>query len=186
MKLIFSLLFIMSTCMVVAQGTINETIKQQLIKDWERAKSYTQEYLEAMPADKYSFRPVDSVRTFAEQMLHFTVSNTGMAFIATGYRSPSLPIIASPNFGRSPGSQTKDSVTYYVLTSYDNMINAIKGFDFNKATEDMSWDLPGGKRTTTRLNWLEKAFEHQTHHRGQCTVYLRLVGVKPPNERLWD
>src|SRR5215831_16350643 len=107
MKFIFSLLFVMSTCAVFAQGTLNETIKQQMLKDWERAKAYTKEYLDAMPADKYSFRPVDSVRTFAEQMLHFTVSNTGMAFIATGYRSPTLPIIASPNFGKSPGSQTK-------------------------------------------------------------------------------
>ena len=176
----------MSTYVVPAQGPLNDTLKQQLIRDWERAKAYTKEYLDAMPADKYSFRPVDSVRTFAEQMLHFTVSNVGMAFIATGYRNAALPVIASPNFGKSASSQTKDSVTYYVLTSYDNMINAIRSFDFNKALEQVSWDLPGGKRTTTRLNWLYKAFEHQTHHRGQCTVYLRLVGVKPPNERLWD
>jgi uncharacterized damage-inducible protein DinB len=30
-----------------------------------------------------------------------------------------------------------------------------------------------------------KAFEHQTHHRGQTTVYLRLKGVKPPDEMLF-
>jgi len=28
-------------------------------------------------------------------------------------------------------------------------------------------------------------FMHQTHHRGQCTVYLRLVGVHPPAEKLF-
>jgi len=30
-----------------------------------------------------------------------------------------------------------------------------------------------------------KAFEHQTHHRGQTTIYIRLVGLKPPGERLF-
>lgn len=30
-----------------------------------------------------------------------------------------------------------------------------------------------------------KAFEHQTHHRGQTTVYLRLKGITPPAEKLF-
>jgi uncharacterized damage-inducible protein DinB len=32
---------------------------------------------------------------------------------------------------------------------------------------------------------LSKGFEHQTHHRGQTTIYLRLKGVKPPQEKLF-
>jgi len=30
-----------------------------------------------------------------------------------------------------------------------------------------------------------KAFEHQTHHRGQTTIYIRMKGIKPPNEMLF-
>ncbi|MBS1504563.1 MAG: damage-inducible protein DinB, partial [Bacteroidetes bacterium] len=30
-----------------------------------------------------------------------------------------------------------------------------------------------------------KAFEHQTHTRGQTVAYLRLKGVKPPPEMLF-
>jgi uncharacterized damage-inducible protein DinB len=157
-----------------------------MIKDWERAKAYTKEYLDAMPADKFGFRPTDSVRSFAEQMLHFAQSNAGMGIIGTGYKNVSVLPFVAPSFAKSPGAQTKDSVVYYVTTSYDIMINAIKSLDFSKLDEVVSWDLPGGKRTSTRLGWLMKAFEHQTHHRGQCTVYLRLVGVRPPAEKLWD
>ncbi|MEO8174209.1 MAG: hypothetical protein ABI581_14040, partial [Sediminibacterium sp.] len=58
-----------------AQGLSFDTLKVQFIKDWERAKSYTAEYLAAMPADKYSFRAVDSIRSFAEQMLHLAAGN---------------------------------------------------------------------------------------------------------------
>ena len=37
----------------------------------------------------------------------------------------------------------------------------------------------------SRAATLDKAFEHQTHHRGQTTVYLRLKGITPPNEKLF-
>ena len=35
---------------------ILEDIKIQMVKDWERAKAYTVDYLNTMPADKYAFR----------------------------------------------------------------------------------------------------------------------------------
>ena len=139
-----------------------------------------------MPADKYNFRPVDSVRSFAEQMLHFAQSNAGLVAIGTGYRSTALLVFNNPNFTKSLALQNKDSVVYYINTSYDIAIEAIKSMDFSRLNESVSWVLPGGKRTAPRLAWLMKAFEHQTHHRGQCTVYLRLVGIQPPPEKLWD
>jgi uncharacterized damage-inducible protein DinB len=157
-----------------------------MIKDWKRAKAYTQEYLDAMPADKYNFRPAEGIRTFAEQMLHFAHSNAVMAVIGTGSNNVGLKPFLSSNFGKSVAGQNKDSVVYYMNTSYDLVINAITNFDYNKLGEEVSWTMPGGMRTTTRLGWLLKCFEHQTHHRGQCTIYLRLAGIKPPSEKLWD
>jgi len=88
-------------------------------------------------------------------------------------------------FEKLPVIHNKDSVVYYVNTSYDFMINAIKSMDFTKLDELVTHDLPGGKRTAPRLGWVLKAFEHQTHHRGQCPVYLRLLGIRPPAEKLW-
>ena len=186
MKIFFCALFLLWFYFATSQNPLKETLKQQMIVDWERAKAYTQEYLDAMPANKHSFRPVDSVRSFAKQMLHFAQANAGMAFIGTGSQNVAIQIFGSPNFEKSPGAQNKDSVVYYVKASHDFMIDAIKKMDFDKLGEEVSWNLRAGKRTTTRLGWLLKAFEHQTHHRGQCTVYLRLVGIRPPAERLWD
>jgi hypothetical protein len=40
-------------------------------------------------------------------------------------------------------------------------------------------------RDMTRAAALSKGFEHQTHHRGQTTIYLRLKDVKPPQEKLF-
>jgi uncharacterized damage-inducible protein DinB len=181
MKLICTLLFSFLFFTGVAQNALGDSLKQQLIQDWVRAKSYTQEYLNAMPADKYGFRPTDSVRTFAQQMLHLAGAAGGMAFIGLGAPYP----FSSQNFENSPSLQSKDSVVFYVNTGYDAMINAIKKMNPDKFGETVSWNLPGGKRTATRLGWILKAFEHQTHHRGQCTVYFRLQGLRPPPERLF-
>lgn len=186
MKLYLLLLLPVCFLSAAAQHSANEMLRQQLVNDWQRAKQYTQEYMDAMPADKYNFRPVDSVRTFAEQMLHFAVSNAGMAFIATGYKNAALPVFINPGFGTSDAAKSKDSVVYYMNASYQFAIDAIKSLDVDKLDELVSWNMPNGKRTATRLAWLLKAFEHQTHHRGQCTVYLRTAGVKPPAERLWE
>ena len=43
--------------------------------------------------------------------------------------------------------------------------------------------VPGVEMTKGQA--LAKLFEHQTHHRGQTTIYIRLAGVKPPNEKLF-
>jgi uncharacterized damage-inducible protein DinB len=181
MKFLFCFLLSSSLFSVTAQNSINDTLRQQLVRDWQRAKEYTDEYLQATPADKYGFRPVDSIRSFAEQMLHLAAANAGLVFIGTGSKYP----FATQNFEKSPALQNKDSVLYYVNTSYDFAIRAIRNLDPNKLAEVVTWDLPGGKRSVTRLAWLLKAFEHQTHHRAQCTVYLRLMGIKPPAEKLF-
>jgi uncharacterized damage-inducible protein DinB len=182
MKSFFSLLFSLCVCSGIAQNSLNDALKQQMIKEWERAKLYTQEYLDAMPADKYGFRAVDSIRSFSEQMLHLAHANAVLTSIATGATFP----YTRQNFEKSPSAQSKDSVAYYVNTSYDFVIKAIKNLDFNKLGELVTFDLPRGRRNETRLAWLLKTFEHQTHHRGQTTIYIRLLGIRPPAEKLFD
>ena len=188
MKSFFSVLLTLSIFILNAQDSSNDLLKQQLVKDWERAKAYTQEYLDAMPANKYNFQATDSIRSFAQQMLHLAQATAGMAFFGTGYQNSAIQtmFLKPPQvFEKSVSIQSKDSVAHYVNTSYDFMINAIKNMDFAKMNEIVTQDLPGGRRSASRLSWLLKAFEHQTHHRGQCTVYLRVSGIRPPAEKLW-
>lgn len=161
-----------------AQNSMGETLKAQLIKDWERAKAYTSEYLNAMPAEKYDFRAHDSIRSFAQQMLHLAQGNAGLAANGTGKPRAAW---AAQNLEGSPGAVHADSVKYYVMAGYDFAIEGIKSMDAVKLEEKVK----RGSFDETRLSWLLKAFEHQTHHRGQTTIYIRLLGIKPPNEKLF-
>jgi uncharacterized damage-inducible protein DinB len=175
-KLLFLALTVAVVIVVNAQDNLGETIKTQLVKDWERAKTYTKEYLDAMPADKYGFKAQDSIRSFAQQMLHLAQGNIGLGGNAIAKARP-----WSGNAEASKTAQGKDSVVYYVAASYDYIIDGIKAMDAAALQEKVK----RGNLEETKLVWLMKAFEHQTHHRGQTTIYIRLLGIKPPNEKLF-
>ena len=175
---ILSLLFITSP-QLNAQNLSSEDIKSQMIKEWERAKVFTVEYLNAMPADKYSYIATDSIRSFAQQMLHLAGGNVFLMMNATDQVPPSA--FSNRNMENSPGAQKKDSLMYYVTASYDYCINAVKNTDVNKWGEKKK--IFGFEET--RFALMIKAFEHQTHHRGQTTIYIRDLKIRPPGERLF-
>lgn len=149
------------------------------IGDWERAKAYTLEYLHASSDDVIAFKPTPDMRSFGQQMLHIAEANYGFGAIASGKASPFT-------FGdlekAADKYKTKDALTKAVLESYDFIISAIKDTDKSKLGETIK---VFNRFEMTRAVAFEKAFEHQTHHRGQTTVYLRLKGVTPPNEKLF-
>lgn len=173
--LVFSFL---SFASAKAQSITSDDIKSQLVAEWERAKTYTVEYLNAMPPDKYSFKAVDSIRSFAQQMLHLAQANCGLMASAINQAPPDY---AKGDLEHSAGAQTKDSVMYYVTNSYDFCINGIKNTDTK--TWGATKEFFGRKSTVFAL--MLKTFEHQTHHRGQTTIYIRLQGIRPPGERLF-
>ena len=162
-------------------GTVHfaqaQTTAADMVKEWERAKAFTKEYLDTMPEAGYALKPTPEMRSFAEQMLHLTDANYGLSSAATGQKSPVA-------FGDSEKAtdKSKANVTKLVMDSYDFVINSIKKMTPAQLNENVK---VFGKFDMTRGMALAKCFEHQTHHRGQATVYIRLAGAKPPQEKLF-
>lgn len=148
-----------------------------LIKDWERAKAYTKEYLDAMPESGYALKPTPEMRSFAEQMLHLTDGNYRFASAASGEKSP-----VSPGESEKTADKSKANVTRLVMAGYDFVIAGIKKMTPAQMTEKTTLF---NKFEMTKAIALAKVFEHQTHHRAQTTVYLRLADVTPPQEKLF-
>ena len=178
--LLLSLFVLVTPSIANAQSLSAEDIKTQMIKEWERSKAYTIDYLNTMPANKYSFKAVDSIRSFAQQMLHLAGANVFFMLLATDQKAPSS---FPQDLEQRVSAQTKDSVMYFVTTSYDYAISAAKSSDITKWGEKKK--LPFGGYEETRYALINKAIEHQAHHRGQTTIYIRLQGIKPPQERLF-
>ncbi len=176
MKSLLTIAFV-SLLDTTANAQFNEAAKVQLVKEWQPSKAYTLEYLDAMPKDKYGFKATDSVRSFAQQMLHLAQDIVIMVSIGTGNER----IWEGQTLETRVSAQAPDSVRYFVTAGYDYGIEAIQNMNALKLEEVVQ-----NKRfSETRFAWLLKAFEHQTHHRGQTTIYIRLLGVRPPSERLF-
>lgn len=159
-------------------GIVNaQSSTDAMVKEWERAKAYTKEYLDAMPDKDYGLKPTPEMRSFAEQMLHIADANYGFSSAATGEKSP---------FGMGEAEKatdrSKEAVTKVVMESYDFAISCLKKLTPAQLNENIKLM---DRFELTKGATFEKAFEHQTHHRGQATVYLRLAGVKPPMEKLF-
>jgi uncharacterized damage-inducible protein DinB len=172
-KLIVVCLFTIVGNTLFAQADID-----YVIKEWERAKAYTKEYLDAMTETGYTLKPTPDMRSFAGQMLHITDANYGFAATATGEKAP----FGMGEIEKNTTDLSKANVTKIVLDGYDFVIASLKKLNASQLNEKITMF---GRFEMTKAQAFEKVFEHQTHHRGQTTVYLRLAGVKPPQEKLF-
>ncbi len=165
-------------CMIIGSQLAQAQVKvADLVKDWERSKAYTKEYLDAMPESGYALKPTPEMRSFAEQVLHLADANYVFSSAAGGLKSP---------FGQGALEKSTDkskaNVSKLVLASYDFVIDNIKNMSEAQFNEPIKLF---GSFDMTKGTALAKDSEHQAHHRGQTTVYLRLAGVKPPQEKLF-
>jgi uncharacterized damage-inducible protein DinB len=170
---------LLTLCFTVAFGNLvnAQSSSADMIKEWERAKAYTKEYLDAMPEAGYALKPTAQMRSFADQMLHITDANYGFAAAASGEKSP-------VGFGESEKAtdKSKANVTKLVMDGYDFVIGSLKKMTPAQLNESVKIF---GRFDMTKGMAFAKCFEHQTHHRGQTTVYIRMAGGTPPQEKLF-
>ena len=177
-----SLLFTILALIFVSSSVFAQFTQSQMIAEWQRAKIYTKAYLDAMPEDGYGFKPTPEIRSFAEQMLHLSDANYIFASVASDKPNPIGETFASPhNLNEKTVSPTKEAVTKAVMDSYDWVISILQ----NMTTDQLQETTKFGKHDITRSGLFGKVFEHQTHQRGQTTIYLRLKGITPPAEILF-
>lgn len=164
-------------CLLTGSILLAQVTTASLVADFERSKSLSLEYLDAMPADKFSYRPTEGVRTYAEQFLHSSQGTIGLVSNGTGADR----IYPNANLEKDSLLQTKEEVIRIVTESFDFAISSIQNMDpatFGEIKE-------AGPFKITKLAWVQKAHEHVSHHRGQAAVYLRMNGIVPPQYKLF-
>jgi uncharacterized damage-inducible protein DinB len=152
-----------------------------LIAEWTRTKLGVREYIEAMPESGISFKPTPEIRSFAEQMLHLASGNYMFGSAIMVKENP-WDFTKGKEAEKVPEfKQTKVALLKFVMESFDYVINGIKELKPTQLDEPVQFF--SGKLPRHLL--LTKGLEHQAHHRGQTTIYLRLKGITPPSERLF-
>ncbi|MGH9862039.1 MAG: DinB family protein [Candidatus Acidiferrales bacterium] len=156
-----------------AEGESEKKFSSEFGPDWDVAKAYTLEVAEAMPAEKYSFKPADPMRSFGEVLVHIGGS---MYFMAASVRGAEAP--AESKFA---GEATKERVVSFLRGAFEYAAESVAMLDDTKASETVS--VFGGRMTMSRAKLCQFMRDHSTHHRAYVLPYLRLNGVEPPRYR---
>jgi uncharacterized damage-inducible protein DinB len=133
---------------------------------------------EAMPEDKWSFRPTQGefkqVRTFGEQIKHVACANEAWAKQIAGQKTPERCDLGGPN-----PAKTRAEILGYLRDSFAMMDKAIA--DTNAA--NLLQPNKGRYWGPNRLSALTAAVWHVSDHYGQLVEYLRMNGIVPPASR---
>jgi uncharacterized damage-inducible protein DinB len=127
---------------------------------------------EAIPADKYTWRPAEGVRSIGEVYAHVVSANYGFAkMLGTDFPAGVDPkgIIATAGDKGKIVQELKDSFAHM-----RDAIQAIKDSDLDKSQK-----LPGNRQSTVRGTFIFIT-GHYGEHLGQSIAYARQIGIVPP------
>jgi uncharacterized damage-inducible protein DinB len=126
---------------------------------------------EAVPAEKYSWRPSPDVRSMAEVFLHVSAANYNLYKLVG-----TLPPAGFEVKGFEKSTTEKAKVIATLKDSFAHARQAIASM--NDADLEKSMDWFGGKNTQRGV--LLFIVRHASEHLGQSIAYARFVGVTPP------
>ncbi len=128
-------------------------------------------FAEAMPADKFNWRPTEGTRTVAEVNLHVA----GVNFVLTPrFGTPSPDGFSYGGYEKSATTQAE--VVAKLKASFAHIRKAIESL--TAADSEKPSEYAGEKTTYLGTTW--RALEHTSEHLGQLITYARLNGVVPP------
>jgi hypothetical protein len=125
---------------------------------------------EAMPADKYSFRPTPAQMTFGHLVVHTAGSNNFLCSSIAGMAAPADEKLAD--------TDSKEKLVAALKNSFDYCTQALAKVDDSNLGEQVPF-FGGDKisRAGAMIVLTDVAFDHYS----MAAMYLRLNGVVPPS-----
>jgi len=171
-----------------AELSRSETPAKAIMRTFEFQEYDVRSAAEAMPEDKWDFRPITGafknekpeygpaeVRTFREQVKHVACANLAFAAELDGTKPPDACDKGGPN----PANTRKELLTY-LRDSFAALNKSINVITIKNMFDPIEGPYGG---PNTRLGLAEIAVWHAADHYGQMTLYLRLNGIVPPSSR---
>jgi uncharacterized damage-inducible protein DinB len=155
-----------------AQNQKSETAKDW-IDQWKIATDQLISVAEAMPAEKYDYKPVNEVGAFGDQLKHAGIA---MRILLANAEGKKVEI----KDAMSDKLKTKEEIIAELRKIAGEgaaVINRVAGKTDGEVVESQFF----GK--TTRRFLLIQAIAHNNNHYGQLVYYLRLNGITPPASR---
>ena len=167
-------------CLAPALAVRGAGPKEEFIKHWKVSADFTIAVADAMPADKYDFRPNDTLEPvemgFGKVMTHIAMANNSNFAMVAGMKAPAVPEKLAAAYKDPNGKFPKADVMQFLKDSFEFCDKALAAIDNDKLD---SMTGPQGRQLSGHER-LWSYFTHTAHHRGQAEVYLRVQNIRPP------
>jgi hypothetical protein len=125
--------------------------------------------IDAMPADKFSYKPTPDQITFGHLVVHITESNTAMC--------SKIADVPAPKVDELKETDPKEKLQAAARASFDFCSTALANADDSKLGDPMDFGRIQGPRAMAGFflsgGWAD--------HYGAAAMYLRLNGILPPS-----
>ena len=167
------MIFLLAVTLVNAQVTEAAFLNAHLNKI-KNAKEYTLQVANLMPEENYNYKPNEAEMSFGKQLMHIS---DNLCWLTSSHLS------SKPNpVTKADGQLTaKKDIIAVVSKAYDYVIDALQNISENSLVDPVKF-FAGPMNKLQIINLVQ---DHQTHHRAQLLVYLRLNEIKPPSYVGW-
>jgi uncharacterized damage-inducible protein DinB len=142
---------------------------------YNSAKKNIQQSAAVMPEDNYSFKPVDTVRTFGQILAHVAGASYLFCAAAKGEAAPH----AEDEFEKN--ATTKAAIDKALADSFTYCDTVYAALTDTTAAETIS--MPFGMGQQARSSPLIMNAGHLNEHYGNLVTYFRIKGIVPPSSR---
>jgi len=157
-----------------ARPTSPQPVSDAVRASWETSKKNIRDSADLVAEAHYSFKPVDTVRTFGQIVAHVAGANYEFCAAAKGEKSPKAE-------NAFEGLATKVAILQAWNDSVAYCDAAYKALTDKSAAEPINMPFNGGKGV--RIATLLGNIEHLGEHYGNLVTYMRLKGIVPPTSR---
>ncbi len=168
MKRILSLVLLLTAATVFAQdkNPVTSVVKEILPRQQKNLIAAA----EAMPADKYNYKPTDQQMTYAHLILHVIESNNLFCSKVTDIPEPKPPVALKESDG-------KEKLVTAMKASFDFCSTALAKMDDSKLSDEI--ELFGGRKGSRAFGVIAMTNAWADHY-SSASMYLRLNGILPP------
>jgi len=146
------------------------TVQCDVLGDWGRGYALLIGVAEAMPEDKFGFKPTPAQESFAQRLMH--VAGIDLKLVSTlGGKTPPPKVNVQ--------ATSKADVVAALRQVNDFGAAVLKEFSDQQLAERVA-SLPFMGPTASRLRVIYFSMTHSQDIYGQLVVYLRLSGITPP------
>ncbi len=124
---------------------------------------------EKMPEENYSFKPIDTVRSYGQIVGHVADAQYLFCSIALGEKNPALKIEQTKTSKADLVAALKDAFAYC-----DKAYNGMTDASATQMVKLFNFDAP-------KLGVLTVNLMHNQEHYGNLVTYMRMKGIVPPS-----